>query len=112
MRPPKPHRLTVGDTGAPIKRTLTADGVPVDLTGKEIEFKMIASDGTVKVDWTTANVTVSAPASSGGVQYDFQSVDVNTAGTFYAWFRIADTGDRRTFPSSGRTHKVIISAAA
>ena len=105
--PYRVFKIAKGDLDAPLGRTLQQDGVAVDLTGKTVEFKMVASDGTVTVDWTSSNVTI-VTASEGKVQYDFQSGDVDTAGTFYYWFRVVASSETKTFPPDGRKAKIII----
>lgn len=109
------HEIAVGDTLTPLGarlRQLGDSGVyeDVNLADKSVTFKMVAEDGTVVVAETSTGVTI-VTASEGKVKYDFSAADVDTAGTYYAWFRVADTGgETDTFPRGGRQFKVIIHA--
>lgn len=89
----------VGDTRIAIAATLTRpDGTAVDLSGLTVKFKMVDSeDGSVKVAETSDNVTVTDEAA-GEVQYDPQAADVNTAGTYYAYFTVYEGTNYEHFP--------------
>jgi len=111
----KRHELSVGDTLTPMGATLqqkNASGVlaAVDLTGLTVKFQMVDSAGTVKVAETTTGVTVT-DAAAGKVQYDFQSADVDTEGTFYGWFTVYSGSERDTYPIGGRELVIVITAA-
>ena len=87
----------VGDTSVAVAATLVRpDDSVVDLTDLTVSFKMLDSEGTAKVAKTTDNVTVT-DAEAGQCQYDLQTADVDTEGTFYAYFIVGDGGDD-TFP--------------
>lgn len=97
------HKIFVGDTKTPLKVRLKQPGETgyedVDLTNLgNVKFKMVASDGSTKRDWTNATKDNS---SQGKVSYDFQAADVDTEGTFYGYFRVydADGNERDTFPN-------------
>ena len=109
------HKIIVGDTLTPLGVQLkqkSAAGVlsVVDLSNSTCKFLMVAANGVVKVAETDSNVTIT-DASNGKVQYDFQSTDVDTPGTYYAWFKNYSGGECDTFPTAGRELKVIITAA-
>lgn len=88
----------VGDTRIAIAATLKRpDGTAVNLTGLTVKFKMVDSQGTVTVAETTTNVTVTS-AAAGQVQYDPQAADVDTAGTYYAYFTVYSGTDFEHFP--------------
>jgi hypothetical protein len=89
----------VNDTEVALAATLIRpDGTPIDLTDLTVTFKMVGRDGTVKVAETADNVTVT-DAAAGEVQYTFQPADVDTAGTYHAYFIAIDGGGNRdTFP--------------
>lgn len=104
------HRIGIGDTLTPLgcqlkqrdsNGTLTA----VNLTGLTVKFSMANSAGTVVVNEATTGVTV-VTAASGLVQYDFQTADVATAGTFYGWFTVYSGTEHDTYPAGG--HKLVI----
>lgn len=102
VNPLRVHVIRVGDTLTPLAVELKRpSGAPVDLTGLTIKFKLLNSAGTAVVAETTSNVTVTA-ATLGRVQYDFQSADVATAGTYYAYFTVYSGSERDTFPVDSR----------
>ena len=89
----------VGDTLTAIAATLTRpDGTVVDVSALTTKFAMYEKDGTIVVTETTDNVT-ETDAAAGEVQYDPQAADVDTPGTYYAYF-IAESGGgaQDTFP--------------
>ena len=49
-------------------------------------------------------------ATTGKVQYDFQTADVASAGTFYGWFTVYSGTEHDTYPVGGR--KLVIEIAA
>ncbi len=102
------HRQ-VGDTRTAIAATLTRpDGTAEDLSGLTLKFAMYDSEGSAKVAETSSNVTVTN-ASAGEVQYNPQAADVDTEGTFFAYF-IAETGAgaQDTFPAVRGELKITI----
>jgi hypothetical protein len=110
------HTVTVGDTLSPLnvqlmQKDTTGVLASVDLTGKVVRFFMVNSAGTSVVAETVENVTVT-DATAGQVQYDFQAADVDTAGTYYGWFRVYDDTEYDTYPSGGRKLTILIVAAA
>lgn len=97
----KPHERRLGDTitvlDAQLKQRSSA-GVEtaVNVTGLTVTFTMINSaTGVTKV--AAAAATVVTPAT-GMVRYDFQTVDVDTAGIFWGTFKIVDSGEYGSFP--------------
>ena len=110
------HYIGVGDTLTPLRVTLKQRNnagalEAVDLTSLTCKFKMVAnSDDSVKTAETASNVSVTN-ARNGIVQYDFQSADVDTSGTFWAWFMTYSGSEKDTYPANGRQLKVIISSA-
>jgi len=109
------HRITQGDTLTPLAATLQQKNASgnyeaVDVTSKDVKFCMVKSDDTTKVALTDSNVS-KVDAANGKVQYDFQAADVDTAGTFYAWFVVQSGGESDTFPVKGRVFSVVISAS-
>ena len=100
------HTITVGDTLTPLGAQLLqrdSNGAlsAVDLTDKTVKFFMVDEDGTDVVAETTTGVSVT-DATSGQVQYDFAPADVDTAGTFYGWFRVYSDDEYDTYPAGGR----------
>lgn len=107
------HYINKGDTLTPLGAQLKQKGSSgtydaVDLTSRDVKFKMVAEDGTVKVAETASNVS-KTDASSGKVQYDFQAADVDTAGVYYAWFMVYAGTEKDTYPADGRSLKIVIS---
>ena len=103
----------VGDTRVAIAATLKRpDGTVVDLTGFETTtyFKMLDSEGSTKVAETISHVTVT-DATAGQVEYAPQAVDVDTEGTFHAYFIVLDGTDRDIFPAAKGGFEIVIEAA-
>ena len=87
------------DTSPSLQATLKDSAqTPVDLTGATVMFHMKSVDGTIKVD---RQMTVTN-AAGGVVQYDWQSGDTDTVGTYYVEFEVtyADSSVE-TFPNNG-----------
>lgn len=83
-------------------------GVVVDTTSLTVRFFMVSVQGATKVAETSDNVT-ETDASAGEVQYDFQAADVDTPGTYYAYFTTEDgSGDKDTFPAETGDLEIII----
>lgn len=101
----------VGDTQVAIAAQLVRPGgTPVDLTSLTVKFKMVTNAGVSKVAETANNVTVSN-AAAGQCEYAPQAADVNTAGTFYAYFTTLDGSNRvDTFPCVNGDLRIAIKA--
>lgn len=110
------HPMILGDTRSLLAVKLKQSGKVIDPTDLVAQFHMVADDGTEVVAWTAANVTkVTFPANAdgtidNGLQYDFQAADVDTAGTFWVWFRVGDpkTG---TITDAVQANPVVITSA-
>ena len=74
-----------------------ASGTAISLTGASVRFHMKALDGTVKVD---AAMTIT-DTSGGVVQYDWQTGDTDTVGSYSVEFEVT-YGDStiETFPNN------------
>lgn len=99
----------VGDTQVVLAMTLTRpDGTAVDLSDmSDVLFAMVTPAGVFKVAETSTNVTVT-DAAAGEVQYALQDADVDTAGTYYAYFITEDaSGKQDTFPVKRGELKII-----
>jgi hypothetical protein len=101
----------VGNRRIAIAATLKrADKTVVDLTGLTVKFTMIDSEGPVKVAETSIGVTVT-DATAGEVQYDLLAADVDTEGTFFAYFIVETAGALQdTFPAVKGEYKICIYA--
>ena len=89
----------IGDTRTAIAAKLyRPDKTIEDLTGLTVNFAMYDTEGTAKVEETSEHVTVT-DAEAGEVQYDPQAADVDTVGTFYAYFIIEENDAKDTFPA-------------
>lgn len=108
LTPPIRHVRTKGDLRIALgAQLIRPDGSPVDLTGLNLEFEMINNlDGSVKVAQSGTGVTI-VTALTGKVSKTFIAADVDTAGTFSAFFIITDDGGD-TFPADGRKYLVEI----
>lgn len=81
---------SVGDTQPSITEAVTSNGSPVNLSAATAVFKMRPVGSTVlKVN---ASATVVSPKANGNLQYDWQTADVNTAGTYLCWWEITISG--------------------
>lgn len=86
------------DTSPSLQATLTtAAGTAISLTGASVKFHMKSLDGTMKVD---AAMTVTN-ANNGVVQYDWQTGDTDTVGSYAVEFEVT-YGDNtiETFPNN------------
>jgi hypothetical protein len=98
-----PHQRRVGDTAKVYSAILTAKNsagvdTPKNLTGLSVTFTMInAATGVAKVSAASATVVT---AASGIVSYDFQAADVNTAGIYWASFKVIESSETDTYPAS------------
>lgn len=62
--------------------TFTTNGVPMDLTGKTVMFRMRPWAGPPATYTVNAAATVSTPATSGAGYYSWQSGDTMTPGHY------------------------------
>lgn len=86
--------MTVGDRLPSLVEQLADQFGPVDLTGATVKLQ-VARAGVNKVD-TAATVIA---ASSGMVQYDWASADVDTPGVFFYKWQVTQDGKVWHFPS-------------
>ena len=98
------REFTVGDRLTSLAARLYRPGpTPVVLDAAEtVVFRMVASNGTVKVNDAPAVVVSRGDSSTGHaaeVRYDWGVGDVNTAGEYHAWFIRQLTGDTEHFPT-------------
>jgi hypothetical protein len=86
------------DTSPSLQATLKdANNNVISLVGATVRFHMKSLDGTIKVD---AVMTIT-DAVGGIVQYDWQSSDTDTAGSYYAEFEVTyNDGTIETFPNN------------
>tara|TARA_E500000318_G_C3554652_1_gene210517 strand:+ start:1285 stop:1605 length:321 start_codon:yes stop_codon:yes gene_type:complete len=86
------------DTSPSLQATLKdASGTAIVLTGASVRFHMKALDGTVKVD---AAMTITS-ASGGVVQYDWQTGDTDTVGSYSVEFEVTYSDNTiETFPNN------------
>ena len=106
------HHRGLGNTLTPLKRQLVQkndSGVyaAVNLTGKTVYFRMEDEDGNDVIAGTSAACTVT-DAANGKVEYDFQSADVDEAGTYYGYFDVYSGGEFDTFPAEAKSLKIIV----
>ncbi len=93
------------DTSPSLEATLSdANLVPVDITAATVMLHMKAVGGDVVLD---EQMTIT-DADGGVVQYDWQTGDTDTVGTYYVEFEVtyAD-GSIETFPNNSSLPLVI-----
>jgi len=94
-------RLKRNDTSPSLSVTLKdSAGTAVDLSGATVRFHMkVPNASSAKVD---AAATVDSDPTTGVVQYDWQSGDTDTVGTYYAELEVT-YGDAsvESFPNNG-----------
>jgi len=95
------HERHIDDTATVIPAVLSkknSAGVDTvtNLTGKTVTFKLVDEYGTEVLAATSATVT---DATAGEVEYDFSSEDVDTAGTFYGYFIVDESGEDDHYPA-------------
>lgn len=86
------------DTSPSLQATLKdASGTAIALTGASVRFHMKALDGTVKVNAAMAITN----ASGGVVQYNWQTGDTNTVGSYSVEFEVTYSDSTiETFPNN------------
>lgn len=87
------------DTSPSLQATLKdAALLPIDLTGASVKLHMKSVDNTLKInDLMTVTDTL-----NGIVQYDWQSGDTDTVGTYFVEFQVTySDGSIETFPNNG-----------
>ena len=86
------------DTSPSLQATLKdASGTAIALTGASVRFHMKSLDGTVKVDAAMAITN----ASGGVVQYNWQTGDTNTVGSYSVEFEVTYSDSTiETFPNN------------
>ena len=83
-------------------------GTAVDVSALTVKFKMLDSQGNTKIAETADNVTVTS-ASAGQCHYTFQDEDVDTEGTYYAYFVTYNGSEQLDiFPAEDGALQVII----
>jgi len=87
------------DTSPSLQATLKdAQLNPINLHGAVVMLHMKSIDGTIKID---TQMTV-VDDEGGIVQYDWQTGDTDTVGTYYIEFEVTYTdGAVETFPNNG-----------
>jgi len=72
----------------------------INLTGATVKIHMKSLDGTLKIN----SVMTVTSAIGGTVQYDWQTGDTDTVGTYLVEFQVTySDGSIETFPNSGNS---------
>lgn len=82
----EPVRITKDSRGVSLTDTVLLDGSIYDLTGATVTLSMRDQTGALKINATAANVV--SPATAGKLRYDWSALNVDTAGEYWAWWRI------------------------
>ena len=87
------------DTSPALQATLKDAALqPVNLTAASVQFHMKSVDGTIKV---SAPMLITNDIG-GVIQYDWQTGDTDTVGTYYVEFQTTYyDGSIETFPNNG-----------
>jgi hypothetical protein len=87
------------DTSPSLQATLKDAALdPINLTGASVRLHMKSVDGTLKIDEA---ITIVTPLQ-GIIQYDWQSGDTDTVGTYYVEFEVTYSDNSvETFPNNG-----------
>lgn len=81
----------------------------VDLTGATVTMTMKAENGAVKVSNGACTVATQSGATLGQVTYPWGTTDTNTAGRYYAEFKVVfSSGKREYFPEAPDPYIVIV----
>jgi hypothetical protein len=89
----KEFTLKVGNTGVPLIATLLdADDAAIDLTGATVTLSMALPNSTTKKINASACTVLNQSTDKGGVQYNFTSGNVDTAGDYDAEFKVTFAG--------------------
>jgi hypothetical protein len=106
---------TKGDILEAIAATLRKpNGEAIDLTGCTVLFRMVKSDGTGTPKVGSSDPHTGGLATidnvAGQVSYTFASGDVDTAGTYYAWWLVKRSSDSAVahYPPEGQRFRVTI----
>ena len=93
-----------GDTYPPLRATLTADGVALDLTAATGVDAVIVGPSTT----LTATCTVLSPATAGRVEYEWQAGDTDEVGSHQIEFVVTwSATEEETVPNTGTRELVI-----
>lgn len=108
------HHRHVGDTLTVMPLKLMRDDVngvaqAVNLTGLSVSFRMLNDKHVEVISNSTSRVTVT-DAANGELHVDFEPQDVASAGNFYGYITVADTGESDTFPVLRRNLLISINA--
>lgn len=95
------HHIKQGDDRPDVQLTLTAG---LNLTGGSVTFRMVAMDGTAKVDDASATIVTAGDGAEVQpvIRYSWASGDTDTAGTFRAEFTVTYSDSSvETYPNEG-----------
>lgn len=99
------RRFTKGDRLISLSaRLVDAEGDPVDLTGATVTLDMSpVRSKTKKIDGAAVVIEqTDDPKTRGWVRYDWALADVDTVGSFNAWFIRSVGGKAAHHPGQGR----------
>ena len=95
------RQFSRGDTLVALSAILQdGSGVALDLSGQTITFYMESvTTGVAKVSGAAASIV---DAATGEVKYEWAAADVDTLGSYWAWFVRTLGGKRATHPIGDR----------
>jgi hypothetical protein len=81
--------IYTGSTAEPVQDEITVNNRPLDLSDATVEFFMREADSEVlKIDGAAATIV---EPENGTISYEWEDVDVDTPGEYFAWWRITET---------------------
>ena len=104
------QQFNVGDRLTPARFELNErDTSNTDLSADTVSFSMFeAATGTVKVDDQAATLTNGG--TDGKAHYDWAAADLDTAGTFFAYWKRTSGGLDAQYPQNGPTLVIVVHA--
>ncbi len=103
------HKRVVGDTLSPLPFAITRNNLPLNLTGRVVQFSMTDGDGNIAIAETSTGINIT-DAVGGLGEYDFAAAGVDVGGVFLGFVHVygddspgEPAADKDTHPPDGIT---------